>query len=419
MRVAIVGAGIVGVTTALELAEDGHEVSVFDRQASLACGTSFANAGVIAPGYVTPWAAPGMPTKVLTGLLAPHSAVRFGARWPLALPWLWRFLRACRADTYAHHRSSLHALASYSRDRLDRLEADLHLDYERGDGYIVLLRTKRELEAVRPGLDILARMGVAHRVVDAAECRRVEPGLSTRARLHAGVHLPLDRVGNCRLFAQALRPRLSALGVSLRLGEEVARLQPGTPVILGLTGPARHQEAFDAVVVCAGVNARELLAPLGVHVPLLPIYGYSLTAELRTLAADTPHEPRAGLMDERFKVALTRLGSRVRVAGSAEVGGHPETMSARALATLHKVLDDWFPGCADVSTMRYWKGGRPMLPDGPPLIGRSAAPGIWLNVGHGSSGWALSCGSARTLADLMSGRAPALDTSPYDPQRLR
>jgi len=423
MRIAIVGAGIVGVTTALELAEDGHEVTVFDSQASLACGTSFANAGVIAPGYVTPWAAPGMPWKVLAGLLSPHSAVRFGMRWPLALPWLWRFLRACRAETYASHRSSLYALAAYSRQRLDQLEADLDLDYERSDGYLVLLRAPRELAAVRPGLGVLERLGVPHRIVDAEECRRIEPGLSGSAQLHGGVHLPQDRVGNCRLFAQSLRPHLATRGVQLRFGEEVTHLEPGASVRVRVRASAEAartlEHVFDAAVVCAGVQARALLAPLGLRVPVLPIYGYSLTAELRSLAAETPHEPRSGLMDERYKVALTRLGSRVRVAGSAELGGHPQAMSPRALATLHKVLEDWFPGCADVATVRYWKGARPMLPDGPPLIGRSTAPGIWLNLGHGSSGWALSCGSARALADLLVGRTAGLDMAPFDPQRLR
>jgi D-amino-acid dehydrogenase len=173
-------------------------------------------------------------------------------------------------------------------------------------------------------------------------------------------------------------------------------------VRLGLAAAgAPAEETFDAAVVCAGVQAPALLAPW-VQVPLLPVYGYSLTAEIRSLAAELPREPRAGLMDERYKVAITRLGSRVRVAGSAEIGGHPEALSPRALATLHKVLRTGSPGCADVSTVRYWKGARPMLPDGPPLIGRSTAAGIWLNLGQGSSGWALSCGSARLLADLCS-----------------
>lgn len=423
MRIAIVGAGIVGVTTAHELAQDGHEVTVIERLGSVASGTSFANAGVLAPGYVTPWAAPGMPVKVLAGLLSRHAAVRFGSRWPLALPWLVRYLRACNAGTYERHRRALHALARASQDRLTELAGSLDLSFDHARGYLVLLRSRREAQRYRPTLAMLEALGVHHEWLDETGCRAAEPGLNTATPLHAGVRLPEAAVGNCRLFAQGLRQRLAERGVVFRFSTEVCDIEPGPQTRLGLRHAREGQEIvrlpFDKVVLCTGHLARGLLAPLGLKLRMEPVWGYSLTARLRHSDALGACSPRAGLMDERFKVAISRLGDRVRVAGSAELGGHPDTMHPRALATLHRVLDDWFPGQADLAGAQYWKGARPMRPDGPPVIGATRVQGVWVNLGHGSSGWALSCGSARLLADRLAGRPPVVDPEPYDPHHMR
>ncbi len=423
MRIAIVGAGIVGITTAHELALDGHEVTVIERLGAVASGTSFANAGVLAPGYVTPWAAPGMPTKVLAGLLSRHSAVRFGGRWPLALPWLARYLRACNASTYERHRRALHALARASQDRLTELAQSLDLPFEHARGYLVLLRTRREAQRYRPTLTVLDTLGVRHDWLDEAQCRAAEPGLSAGTPLHAGVHLPEAAVGNCRLFAQGLRQRLAERGVAFQLSTEVCAIEPGPQLHVAMRGASEGSEMvrlpFDRVVLCAGHQARDLLAPLGLKLRMEPVWGYSLTARLRHSEAAGAASPRAGLMDERFKVAISRLGERVRVAGSAELGGHPDTMHPRALATLHRVLDDWFPGSADLAGAQYWKGARPMRPDGPPVVGATRVHGVWVNLGHGSSGWALSCGSARLLADRLAGRPPVVDPEPYEPLHMR
>jgi D-amino-acid dehydrogenase len=423
MRVAVVGAGIVGVTTAYELTSDGHEVSVFERRASVAAEASFANAGVIAPGYVTPWAAPGMPIKVIRHLLSRHAPVRFGAGTLKASPWLWRFLRACRKDVHLANRKRMQGLAHFSRDHLSGLAASLRLQFEQADGYLVLLRTARELAQAQAGVSLLRELGVSFEVVDATRCRAIEPGLSVDAPLHAAIHLPQDGVGNCRQFAHLMKAHAQALGARFCFSHDVHKLSPGTPVELLVAGPgpsvAARSESFDAVVVCGGVQAGGLLQPLGIRLPLLPVYGYSLTAPVRHIEGVRDTGPRSALMDERYKVAISRLGQRVRIAGSAEIGGRPDDMHAPALRTLYKVLEDWFPGAADLPKIQQWKGARPMLPDGPPVLGASGAPGVWLNVGHGSSGWALSCGSARVLADLIGGRPPAVDISGLGIERLR
>lgn len=406
MRIAIIGAGIIGVTTAYELAADGHAVTVFERGSAVADGTSFANAGVIAPGYVTPWAAPGMAWKVLRQMTGRHAAVRVA---PSALlrdaGWLWRWWRACRPAVHGANRTHMHRLARYSQERLTGLSQRLQLDYERGQGYMVLLRGERELAAARGGLKLLAELGVAFELLDAARARQLEPGLNPGTPLRAAIHLPQDGVGNCRQFAHLLKAEAQKLGARFQFQQTVRAVHPGPTVTLDLTdGP----QAFDAAVVCAGVDAGTLLAPLGLRLPLLPVWGYSLTAPLRELEHAPDLGPRSALMDERYKVAISRLGRRVRVAGSAELGGQAGRFHDGAMATLHRVLDDWFPGAAQLAKAQRWKGARPMLPDGPPVIGPSGREGLWLNLGHGSSGWALSAGSARALADLVAGRAPAV-----------
>lgn len=423
MRIAVIGAGIVGVTTAWELAADGHEVTVFERRGTVAAETSFANAGVIAPGYVTPWAAPGMPRKVLRQLFAAHAPVRLaGLPRPALLRWLWRWWRACDAATFEANRSAMHGLARYSHECLRVLGKDLGLDYERRDGYLVLLRTPREVQLARAGLKLLAEWGVDFHVVDAARCRQIEPALEPATPLAAGVHLPHDGVGNCRQFAQALKTEAQRSGVQFRFEHDIRAIEPGAPLKLRWSGADEQwsqDAAFDAVVVCAALGARALLKPLGVRLPLQPVYGYSVTAPLRHFDGYPDPGPRAGLMDEAYKVAITRLGQRIRVAGSAELGGAAERLSPAPLATLYKVLDDWFPGAAQPGQAQVWKGARPMLPDGPPVLGASPVPGVWLNLGHGSSGWALACGSARVVADTIAGRTPAVDVARLGLDRLR
>ena len=422
MKVAVIGAGIIGVTTAFELAADGHEVTVFERRAAVAEEASFANAGVVAPGYVTPWAAPGMPGKIAGYLLRRHAPVRL--TWPLSrqhLAWLWRWYRACDSTTYAANRARMQRLAFYSRARLNEITEHHQFEYDRSRGYMVVLRGENDRKLVQPGLQVLRDAGVAFREIDPDEARRVEPAMSPDISFVGAVHLPSDEVGNCRQFALLLKSQAQSRGVLFEFNHAVDPLDPADPAslnvwTLGEAAPARRR--FDAVVVCGGVESALLLAPLGLRIPLIPVYGYSISAPLR----EPLNAPRSAVMDERYKVAIARLGSRVRVAGSAEIGGVAGKKRDASIQTLYKVLQDWFPGAAQLSNtgsgVQEWKGARPMLPDGPPLIGATGIPGVWLNLGHGSSGWALSCGCARAVADLMAHRAPEVDIEGLGVERL-
>ncbi|MBX3652618.1 MAG: D-amino acid dehydrogenase [Ramlibacter sp.] len=418
MKVAVIGAGIIGVTTAYELAADGHEVTVFERRGAAAEETSFANAGVVAPGYVTPWAAPGMPGKVMRYLFSQHAPVKLG--WPLSgaeLAWMWKWWRACKLETYLANRSRLQRLAFYSRARLHHLTDGLQLDYDRSPGYMVLLRSGRDRQMVEPGLQVLRDAGVSFHELDADGARLVEPALNADTPMAGAIHLPHDEVGNCRQFALLLKREAEALGVKFAFNTTVAGVDPSNNATLFIANDA-NPRAFDALVLCAGVASAALLRPLGVKLPVVAVHGYSISAPIR----EPLNAPRSALMDERYKVAISRLGNRVRVAGSAEIGGTAGTKRAASIQTLYKVLHDWFPGAAQISNtgagVQEWKGARPMLPDGPPVLGASGLPGLWLNLGHGSSGWALSCGSARVVADQMAGRTPEVDTEGLGVERL-
>lgn len=418
MKIAVIGAGIIGITTAYELAVDGHEVTVFERRGAAAEETSFANAGLVAPGYVTPWAAPGMPGKVLSHLFSRHAPVKLAL--PLSaseLAWMWKWFRACKLETYLANRARMQRLAFYSRERLHHLTAELELEYDGSPGYMVLLRSEKDSKLVQPGLAVLREAGVVFKEIGPDEVLKIEPALNTETPFLGAVHLPNDEVANCRQFALLLKNEAQRLGVNFEFNTTVARLEPSQPASIFLANE-NTPRSFDRVVMCAGLASAQLLKPLGLKIPMAAVYGYSISAPIR----EPLNAPRSALMDEHYKVAISRLGNRVRVAGSAEIGGSLDNKRAASLQTLYKVLHDWFPGAAQLantgSSVQEWKGARPMLPDGPPIIGDSGIPGLWLNLGHGSSGWALSCGSARALADLMAGKNADIDMEGLSVARL-
>ncbi|MEJ6005472.1 FAD-dependent oxidoreductase [Paucibacter sp. AS339] len=433
MRIAIIGAGIAGVTSAFECANDGHQVTVFERRSSVAAEGSFANTGFAAPALALPWAAARFP--------------RPGAG---ALSWQWRRWRAERSKDHAARQALLLQLASYSHGRLQELRKRLQLDYERTEGQLLLLRHERELRAIQAQLDLMQSLGLPHQFLSPEQCLALEPGLNPETPLHGGIQLSQAEVGNCRQFSHLMRIEAQRLGVQFRFHTTVRSITPGQPASLihehtippeglgaatrgpdkqdaGDTQPAPLgpvQESFDAVLICAGAGALALLQPLGLKPALSTVHGYSITAPLRQLEAHPDLGPRAGLLDLRHQVSISRIGQRVRIAGGIETGTSATHFKPATLALLHQVLHDWFPGAMQVGQEQRWKGSQALLPDGLPLLGASGLAGVWLNLAQGSANsldWPLACGAARVLADQICKRktdVDAPDTTGLDIARL-
>ncbi|HHT8833942.1 MULTISPECIES: D-amino acid dehydrogenase [Burkholderia] len=415
MHVIVLGAGVIGVTTAWHLREAGCDVTVIEREADVAQATSLGNAGVIAPGYVTPWAAPGMPGKILKYLFKPASPLIFrptldAAQWR----WIARWLRECEFERFRVNKQRMQRIAYYSRACLHAFRDRYPFDYGASRGYLQLLRSAFDVEMVQPALKVLRDAGIAFRELDAAGCTAIEPGLRwARQAPVGGIYLPDDEAGDCARFTRELRALCEANGVTFRFRTAIRALDVAGGEVRGVridsldAGAARRDAllAADAIVVALGVDSAGLLRPLGIDVPLYPVKGYSATLAV----VDDEKAPCAALMDESLKTAITRFGPTLRVAGTAELGNRHAALRQQALDTLMKVLDDWFPHAADRASARFWVGRRPMTPDGPPLLGASGIDGLWLNVGHGSTGWAMSMGSGKVVADLVTGRAPEID----------
>jgi D-amino-acid dehydrogenase len=410
MKTVVIGAGVIGVATAFYLRERGCEVTVVEQESDVALATSFANAGVIAPGYVTPWAAPGMPAKILKYLFKPASPLIFrptldAAQWR----WIARWLRECDLVRFRVNKQRMQRIAYYSRACLHEFRTRHPFDYGRSQGYLQLFRSAYDVELAQPALAVLRDAGIAHREVSAAQCAEIEPGLRwARQGPFAGLYLPDDEAGDCARFTRELRALCEVNGVRFLFDTRVTSFEIAGGEVHGVritSGRGDETLSADAVIVAAGVDSADLLAPLGVRVPLYPVKGYSATLQV----IDEQKAPHAALMDESLKTAITRFGPNLRVAGTAELGNRRTTLREQALQTLMKVLDDWFPHACAPSSAQFWVGRRPMTPDGAPLLGPSGIGKLWLNLGHGSTGWAMSLGSGRVVADLVTQRKPDID----------
>ncbi|MBP7003621.1 D-amino acid dehydrogenase [Amaricoccus sp.] len=410
MKIVILGSGVIGVTSAWYLAGAGHEVVVLDRQGGPALETSFANAGEVSPGYASPWAAPGIPVKAIRWLFMKHSPLFLR---PSLDPAFWRFgiamLRNCNAASYEVNKSRMVPVAEYSRDMLRALRAETGISYdERMQGTLQLFRTEKLLAGSAKDVHVLADLGVPHEVLDVEGCIRVEPALArVREKFVGGLRLPGDETGDCFKFTGALRALAAARGVDFRYGVAVAGLRAEGDRVAAVE-TAAGPVTGDAFVVALGSYSPLLLRPHGIDLPVYPVKGYSLTVPI----ADPTGAPESTVMDEYHKVAITRLGDRIRVGGMAELDGYSPALHPSRRATLEHVVTDFYAGGGDATKGSFWAGHRPMTPDGPPVIGRARYANLWLNTGHGTLGWTMACGSGAVLADLVSGRAPAIDARP-------
>ncbi|WP_407178876.1 D-amino acid dehydrogenase [Bradyrhizobium sp. STM 3562] len=407
MKVLILGAGVIGVTSAYYLAKAGHAVTVVDRQAGAALETSFANAGEVSPGYASPWAGPGVPVKAIKWLLMKHGPLVIRPKPDLAM-WVFmaKMLRNCTSARYAVNKSRMIPIAEYSRDCLRSLRGEIAIHYdEESRGTLQLFRKQAQLDGTGEDIAVLKQYGVPYEVLDRTGCIAAEPALAAvKDKFVGGLRLPQDETGDCHMFTQALAAKAAELGVQFSFGTSIERIVADGRRVAGVATSAGLLQA-DAYVVALGSWSPRVLGPLGISLPVYPVKGYSITVPVK----DPAGAPVSTVMDESYKVAITRLGSRIRVGGTAEISGYSNVLHPSRRATLDHSLTDLFPRGGDLTDVKFWCGLRPMTPDGPPLIGPTLYPNLHLNTGHGTLGWTMACGSGRVLADLLSGRKPDVD----------
>ena len=417
MKILVLGSGVVGVTSAWYLAQAGHEVTVIDRQPGAGMETSFANAGQVSPGLSAPWAGPDTPRKAVLWLMMRHRPFVF---WPVPdrqlRDWVTRFLGNCNTEAYARNKAVMVRLAEYSRDRLRDLRTLTGITYDdRQHGLLQLFRTQAQADHVHDDTAVLDRLGVPYTVLDRAGCIGQEPALSAvSAKFVGGLRLPGDETGDAHLFTTRLAAMAEAAGVVFRYDTPVERLVVDGGRITGVVTPTGTLTA-DSYVAALGSYTPALLRAAGINLPVYPVKGYSITMPV----AREEEAPRSTVMDETFKVAITRLGDRIRVGGTAELAGYSNTLREPRRRTLLHSVCDLFPHGGDTTRAQFWTGLRPMTPDGPPVIGPTRVANLWLNTGHGTLGWTMSCGSGALLADLMSGRRPNIDHADLTVARYR
>ncbi|HLZ66813.1 MAG TPA: D-amino acid dehydrogenase [Aliidongia sp.] len=405
----ILGGGVIGVTTAYYLAKAGHAVTVVERQPDVARETSFANAGEVSPGYAAPWAGPGVPKKAIKWLLMKHGPLKVRPKAdPYMWMWLLQMLRNCTSARYALNKGRMVGIAEYSRDCLKALRAETGIQYDdRAQGTLQLFRTQAQLDGAVDDIAVLKEYGVPFELLDRAGCIAAEPALAAvPEKIAGGLRLPGDETGDCHMFTSNLAKMAADLGVKFQFDTKIDGFVPDGDRIAGVATSAGILKGDD-YILALGSYSPFLVRPLGIRIPVYPIKGYSITVPI----VDAARAPESTVMDESYKVAITRLGDRIRVGGTAEVSGFDHVLRTARKATLDQSVGDLFPGGGDLDRATFWTGLRPMTPDGPPVIGGTKFRNLYLNTGHGTLGWTMACGSGRVLADLLSGRKPETDLS--------
>ena len=406
MRVLILGSGVIGTTMAYYLARAGHEVEVVDRQPGPGLETSYANAGEVSPGYSAPWAGPGVPLKAIQWMLMHHSPLVIK---PMLDPAMWRWglqmLRNCTEARYRINKGRMVRLAEYSRDCLKELRAEIGIQYDdRDQGTLQLFRTQKQLDGTAKDIEILKQYNVPYQLLDRSGYLQYEPALAeVQDKFVGALRLPGDETGDCFKFTNTLADKAKALGVKFRFNVDIQGVERSGNRITGVCTDAGMLTA-DRYVLALGSYSTQMLAPLGIRIPVYPVKGFSITVPI----TDASKAPESTIMDETHKVAVTRLGDRIRVGGTAQLSGFDLALDDERRRTLEFVVTDLFPQGGDVRQAEFWTGLRPMTPDGTPILGETPIANLLLSTGHGTLGWTMAAGTGRVMADLISGRQPEI-----------
>ncbi|MCR4300871.1 MAG: D-amino acid dehydrogenase [Sulfuricaulis sp.] len=407
MKVLVLGGGVIGVTSAWYLRQAGHDVTVVDRRPAPGLETSHANGGQVSWGAGTPWAAPGIPLKALTWILRRHSPLVLRPRLdPAMWSWILKMLANCTSARYAVNKERMVRLSRYSHECLVALRQETGIRYdERLTGVLEVFRTEREFDEAGKDAAMLREWDIDCRLLDSAGCLAQEPALrASRKKIVGGLHFPRDESGDCFQFTQSLANLAISKGVTFSLNTRLERLEShGDRLTRVITD--KGELTADAYVLSCGSYTPLLLRPLGLRLPIYPVKGYSATVPI----ADSTMAPNGSVTDATYKVVITRLGDRLRGAGTAELAGYDLSLRTSRLATISHVLGDLFPGAGNPAEAQYWCGLRPMTPDNPPILGPTSYKNLYLNTGHGTLGWTMACGSGKILADIISDRGVDID----------
>lgn len=405
MRVAVIGGGVIGVSTAYYLAEAGHEVMVVERYGNVAQEASFGNVDLMGPNStLRQWTVPGLPYRALSMLFRQESPVAFSARFePAMWSWIRRWISECRLQRFKENQQRLKILADYSAQQMAQLIQTHEMDFQQHKAAMVMFRTAKDLQLARLTMQLLGESGTNHELLDQEAARQMEPALSTEVDFHSGLYLPDDQAGNSPLFVRQMKILCQNLGVEFNFNNHVQSIRnEQNKVELQLDG---RSVVVDALVIAAGSETAKLMHGLGTHLPLYPVKVYSASAAVQ----EYEMAPKVSVFDDTYQVSITRLGKRIRIAGCAEMGSSSVNLHQKAVNTLVKVADDWFPNAANYRHANFWCGTAGMLPEGIPLLGATKHPNIFINAGHGAGAWALAAGSGKLLADIISQREPEIN----------
>ena len=411
MHIVVMGAGVVGITTAWFLQQQGHQVTVVDRQAQAGLETSYANGGQISVCHAEPWANPSAPLKILKWLFQPEAPLLYRPRLD---PYQWRwglsFLTQCTSARAAHNIRQMVNLGIYSRSQLQALRKELDLDYDHLEkGILHFYTSQQEFDAAMEPARIMRELGCDRQVIDANRAVELEPALKdVRQRIAGATYTADDESGDARKFTQALARRCAEAGVEFRYGTEVLGFDKAGDRILGVQTltEGRHQVLrADSYVLCLGSFSAVLARRLGLFLNIYPAKGYSITVPVKNPDAAF----QVSLTDDEYKLVYSRLGDRIRVAGTAELNGYTRNLDFIRCRAIVRRAAEILPGAGHWDQAEYWTGLRPTTPSNVPYIGKSHFHNLYLNTGHGTLGWTHSCGSAAALADIVAGRTPEVD----------
>ena len=416
MKVVVLGAGIIGTTSAYFLAKQGHEVTVIDRQDSVSMETSHANAGCLSYGFTSPWASPGLPFSVLKWVLTGRSPLIINPNMSVeTIKFLYRMYKNCNSRSYEINKSRMLRVANYSQKALLEIETDFDLYYEqKKQGSLQLFWDSKEIEKTQKDIAILDKFNINSQLLSADECVKIEPGLQyVKNKLAGGIQFMDDFTGNCYLFSTEVYKKCVEMGVNFEFNTEIKSLQISNDKIASVSTDSGEIKA-DCYSVSLGSYSTKILSKIGIEIPIYPVKGYSITLPVLS----NEDAPQSTIMDEKNKIAITRLGDRIRVAGMAHLTDFDKNLRTKSLDSLMSGLDLLFPKSYESSKeTNFWTGFRPSTPDGTPIIGPTPFNNLFLNTGHGTLGWTMSAGSGKLLANLVSGIDPEISTEGIDMSR--